>query len=86
MNDFLNDLYFYCLQKEPISYNLHRHRDYAALEELEKQIETAMGKDFWKQYSEITLQCGRWESADAFRSGLRFGLELILHMGFFTSS
>lgn len=86
MDDFLDDLLFFCQQKERFSPDIDYNRDWDTLEELGEQVEATMGEDLWKRYSDAALRCGKWESAAAFRSGLRLGIQLVLSTQPFTSS
>lgn len=77
MNTFLDELYFYCLQKEPPSRDARYQADRDALAQMEEQIEAAMGQEFWERYTRAVFKCGERDEKNAFRAGLRFGVNLM---------
>lgn len=77
MNDFLDQLYFYCLQKEPPPRDTRYQADRDALAKMEEQIEAAMGQEFWERYARAAFKCGEREDRTAFRAGLRLGVNLM---------
>lgn len=77
MTKFLDELFLYCIQKEPPPRDARYHADRDTLAQMEEQIEAAMGKEFWERYSKAAFQCVEWEDETAFRAGLRFGVNLM---------
>lgn len=77
MNDFLDQLYFYCLQKEPPPRDARYQADRDALTQMEEGLEAAVGQEFWEQYMRAAFNCGERDEKNAFRAGLRFGVNLM---------
>lgn len=77
MTKFLDKLFLYCIQKEPPPRDAQYHADRDALAQMEAQIETAMGQEFWEKYTWAAFKCGEREERTAFCAGLRFGVDLI---------
>ena len=75
MNDFLDDLHFYCTERltppQVPSYQ-------AAMQTicgLEAEIEQALGKDFYNRLDQTYQEIYRWEILQSFQAGLRFGAD-----------
>lgn len=77
MTNFLDELFLYCIQKEPPPHDARYHADRDALAQMEEQIEAAVGQEFWERYTRAAFKCGEREDKTAFRAGLRFGMELM---------
>lgn len=77
MTKFLDKLFLYCIQKEPPPRDAQYHADRDTLAQMEEQIETAMGQEFWEQYMRAAFKCGEREERTAFCAGLRFGVNLM---------
>lgn len=77
MNEFLDELFLHCIQKEPPPRDARYHADRDALAQMEEQIEAAMGPEFWERYTRAAFKCGEREDRTAFRAGLRFGVNLM---------
>ena len=75
MNDFLDDLHFFCTsQLLPPDTPVYK----SAMETLcamENQITQALGKGFCRQLDETVYEVYRWEILQAFQAGLRFGAD-----------
>lgn len=81
MNNFLDELFSYCEEKETFRHTASYCKDASALCAMEEQIEAAMGENFWEQYIRTSLQCTKRENVFAFQLGLRFGVELMRSIG-----
>lgn len=78
MNDFLDELFLFSLEKEPPTPRDARYQaDRDALTKMEEQIEAAVGQEFWERYTRAAFKCGEREEKTAFRAGLRFGVNLM---------
>lgn len=77
MNEFLDELFLHCIQKEPLPRDARYQADRDALAQMEEQIEAAVGQEFWEQYIRAAFKCGEREEKNAFRAGLRFGVNLM---------
>lgn len=77
MNEFLDELFLHCMQKEPPPRNARYHADRDALTKMEEQIEAAVGQEFWERYTWTAFKCGERDEKNAFRAGLRFGVNLM---------
>ena len=80
MNNFLDELFFYCIQREPPPHDAGYRADRDTLAQMEEQIEAVMGQEFWERYAQAAFQCGAWEDETAFRMGLRFGVDLMRNL------
>lgn len=77
MNEFLDELFLHCIQKEPPPRDARYQADRDALAQMEEQIEAAVGQEFWEQYMRAAFKCGERDEKTAFRAGLRFGVNLM---------
>ena len=77
MTIFLDELFLHCIQKEPPPRDARYQADRDALEKMEEQIEAVVGQEFWEQYIRAAFKCGEREEKNAFRAGLRFGVNLM---------
>ena len=75
MNDFLDDLHFFCTERltppQVPSYQ-------AAIKTvcgLEDEIEQTLGKDFYSRLDQAYHEIYRWEMLQSFQAGLRFGAD-----------
>ena len=57
MNDFLDELFLHCIQKEPPPRDARYQADRDALAQMEAQIEAAVGQEFWEQYIRAAFKC-----------------------------
>ena len=77
MTNFLDELFLHCIQKEPPPRDARYQADRDTLAKLEEQIEAAVGQEFWERYTRAAFKCGEREEKNAFRAGLRFGVNLM---------
>ena len=77
MSDFLSDLFLHYLEEEPRSHDTRYQKEEALREVKEEQIRAVMGEEFWEQYAKTAFRCAHWENLDAFRMGVRLGVELM---------
>lgn len=77
MNEFLDELFLHCIQKEPPPRDARYQADRDALAQMEEQIEAAVGQEFWERYTRAAFKCGERDEKNAFRAGLRFGVNLM---------
>ena len=77
MNEFLDELFLHCIQKEPPPRDARYQADRDALAQMEAQIEAAVGQEFWERYTRAAFKCEEREEKNAFRAGLRFGVNLM---------
>ena len=75
MNQFLDDLHFFCTEHLAPPNGAEYKTGMEALCEMEAQIERALGKDFFRRYDERSYQMRQWEVLESFRAGLRFGAD-----------
>ena len=75
MNQFLDDLHFFCTEHLAPPNGAEYKTGMEALCEMEAQIERALGKDFFRRYDELSYQMRQWEVLESFRAGLRFGAD-----------
>ena len=75
MNQFLDDLHFFCTEHLAPPNGAEYKTGMEALCEMEAQIERALGKDFFRRYDELSYQMRQWEALESFRAGLRFGAD-----------
>ena len=77
MTNFLDEIFLHCIQKEPPPRDARYQADRDALAQMEAQIEAAVGQEFWEQYMRAAFKCGERDEKNAFRAGLRFGVNLM---------
>lgn len=77
MNEFLDELFLHCMQREPLPRDARYQADRDTLAQMEEQIEAAMGQEFWERYARAAFKCGEREDRTAFRAGLRLGVNLM---------
>lgn len=80
MNQFLDDLHFFCTADMPPPTGPEYRAAMKDLCGMEEQIEQAMGRDFFLRYGETNHQAQKWELLESFRAGLRFGAGLALEL------
>lgn len=79
MQDFLDDLLFYCTQKSCPPYHDPQYQArFDAVNQLEDQIQAALGNDFLIRYDLAYHQYREWECQDIFLQGLRFGVQFAM--------
>lgn len=75
MQDFLSDLLSYCTEhSHPPCDDPQYQADFAAFNQLDIQIQAALGDDFLTRYEQLSHQYREWEYQDIFLQGLRFGI------------
>lgn len=63
MNEFLDELFLHCMQKEPPPCDSRYHADRDALTKMEEQIEAAVTRfNLFQNISHCAIVCG-WELA-----------------------
>ena len=75
MNQFLDDLHFFCTEHLAPPEDASYRAGMDTLCGMEAQIERALGKDFFRRYDELSYQMRQWEALESFRAGLRFGAD-----------
>lgn len=73
MNQFLDDLHFFCTEHLAPPEDPAYQTGMEALSGMEAQIERALGMDFFRRYDALSYQMRQWEALESFRAGLRFG-------------
>ena len=77
MTNFLDEIFLHCIQKEPPPRDARYQADRDALVKMEEELEAAVGQEFWEQYMRAAFKCGERDEKNAFRAGLRFGVNLM---------
>lgn len=75
MNQFLDDLHFFCTEHLAPPKDAEYRSGMEALCGMEAQIERALGENFFRRYDERSYQMRQWEVLESFRAGLRFGAD-----------
>lgn len=80
MNQFLDDLHFFCTADMPPPADPAYRAAMNALCAMEEQIEKGMGKDFFLRYDEVSHQVQMGQLLESFRAGLRFSADFTLEI------
>ena len=85
-NDFLFDLYSYCMESVPCPESPAIKRAQEEWETLEKKLVQTMGLRFADHYQDSLFRANAWQEKAAFLEGLRFGVNLMLTVFPYSSS
>lgn len=77
MNQFLDDLEFYCTASLAPPADPAYHTALEAYCTMEAQIKAAMGADFLNRFAETAAQLHHRDALQAFHAGLRFGANFV---------
>ena len=80
MDQFLDDLHFFCTENTAPPKAPDYEANMKALCTMEEQLKQAIGRDFFRQYDEAIHQVQQRELLESFRAGLRFGADFALEV------
>ena len=77
-NQFLFVLYSHCMESVVCPRDDKIRQVQKLWEQLDDKFTKTMGPRFVRQYQEAQFQANAWQEEEAFRAGLRFGVNLML--------